>query len=190
MDIPETTLHFRAAFNYSFKHSTFKNKKAVAEAARVSPSTISEIMTKRSYGPRTQTKIARALGYDLIDFLTLGRKLMEGEGKIQRGDRSVIIEVKSKKDRQLMKDSSERFKGVPLYESGKLAAGENGLIFDPFEEPASTIIIDQKELAGRRNHNLMGLRVGGSSMTPAIPPGSSVVIDLDDRELKTIKYLR
>ncbi|RLC17702.1 MAG: hypothetical protein DRI57_09425 [Deltaproteobacteria bacterium] len=184
MDIPQTTHHFRAAFRYCLKNSDFKNQKAVAVAAKVSQSTISEILSKKSYGPKTQAKIAKVFGYDdLVDFLTLGRKLLEGETL----PRSLVVQVQSDREKGALDDHEDAYHGIPLYESGKLAAGENGVIFDPYEEPASTVIMSRQELTGRRYHHLIGLRVGGMSMSPLIPKGSIVVIDLNDRELANNK---
>jgi len=51
---------------------------------------ISEMMTKKSYSPQTQAKIAKVFGYyDLLDFFALGRKLLEGNHKPD----SFIIQV-------------------------------------------------------------------------------------------------
>lgn len=178
MEIPETTLNFRAAFKYCFSNSEFKNQKSVAKAAKVSESVISEINKNKSYGPKTQEKIAKAFGYELLDFLTLGKKLALG----QNPEKSIRITVQSKYEKKILDDFDQEYLSIPLYESGKLAAGENGMIFDPYEEPDSSIMMNHQELTGRRNHKLVGLRVGGSSMIPLIPPGSVVVIDLNDRE--------
>ncbi len=180
MDIPQTTHLFRAAFRYCFKNSEFKSQKAVAMVAGVSESTISEMMTKKSYSPQTQAKIAKVFGYyDLLDFFALGRKLLEGNHKPD----SFIIQVESDQEKAVLEEQIGRCRAVPLYESGKLAAGEKGLMFDPYEQSVSVIILYQKELTGRMNHKLIGLKVGGTSMSPVIPPGSVVVIDLDDHEL-------
>jgi len=178
MDIPKTTQHFRAAFKYSFSRSDFKNQKAVASAAGVSESVISEINKNKSYGPRTQTKIARAFGYDLLDFLILGKRLADGDSPEQ----SVKITVESRHEKKILENFETGYNAIPLYESGKLAAGEKGMIFDPYEQPVSSIMINHQELTGRLNHRLVGLRVGGASMVPLIPQGSIVVIDLNDRE--------
>lgn len=179
MSIPQTTLHFRAAFKYCFRNSDFESQKAVAQAAKVSQSTVSEILTKKSYGPGTQAKIAAAFGYDdLLDFLALGRRLLENEDA-----RSVPIQTPCAQETGSPEEHTEYYRKIPLYESGKLAAGEKGMVFDPYEQPSSMIIVYQQELTGRKYHHLIGLRVGGSSMSPLIPPRSVVIIDLDDREL-------
>ncbi|MCP4346605.1 MAG: LacI family DNA-binding transcriptional regulator [Desulfobacterales bacterium] len=188
MDIPQTTHHFRAAFRFCFRNSDFESQKAVADAANVSPSTVSEIMTKKSYSPKTQAKIAKAFGFgDLIDFLALGRKVIEGQAPVATDDRSLIVRVQSDREKEILESRTEDYRGIPLYESGKLAAGENGLVFDPYEQPASTVVVSLRELFGRMHHNLIGMRVGGPSMNPVIPQGSVVVIDLDDKELVSNK---
>ena len=178
MDIPKTTLHFRAAFKYCFSSSDFKSQKAVAIAAGVSESVISEINKNKSYGPKTQTKIARAFDYELLDFLTVGKRLIEGGNPEQ----SIRVTVQSKHEKKIIEDFEAEYSSIPLYESGKLAAGENGMVFDPYEQPASSIMMNYQELKARRNHRLVGLKVGGASMVPLIPPGSIVIIDLNDRE--------
>ncbi len=181
MDTLQTTHHFRAAFRYCLKKSEFRSQRAVAEAAMISESSLSEMLSKKSYSPNTQAKIARVFGYDdLLDFLALGRKLSEGT-PLRDGGGQFIVSIGSEQDEDIFEKHREDYKLIPLYESGKLAAGENGVIFDPYEEPSSTFIMSQNDLTGRKNHRLIGLRVGGESMSPVIPMGSFVIVDLDDR---------
>lgn len=164
----DTTDHFRAAFRHCLRHSDFKSQKAVAEAAQIGESSLSEMLTKKSYGIKTQAKIAKIFGYDdVLDFLALGRRISEGQMPVR--------------------DDAEYHISIPLYASGKLAAGENGMIFDPYEEPASTLMIPRHEVFGRKNHHLAGLIVGGESMSPIIPKGSVVIVDPDDREFSNNK---
>jgi transcriptional regulator with XRE-family HTH domain len=178
-DTPKVTQCFRAAFRYCLKTSPLKSQKEVARKANIADSTLSEMMTKKSFSIATQNKIANAFGYDLMDFLMLGRKVLEG---IEEPTMGMVIQVGSEADKGQMEADIDLFKGIPLYESGKLAAGESGMIFDPFEEPASSIVLNQRDLIGRKNHRLVGLKVGGQSMVPVIPLGSVVIIDLDDRQ--------
>ncbi len=178
MEIPETTLHFRAAFRHCFARSGFKTRKAVAQAAGVSESTICEINRSKSYSPATQSRIAKVFGYDLLDFLALGRKLEQGGEPL----RPPVVTVHSEREKKLAENEQIQYRSVPLYESGKLAAGEKGMVFDPYENPESSLLMDERELSGRRHHRLVSLRVGGESMSPLIPPGSAVIIDLDDRD--------
>jgi len=178
MEIPDTTLHFRTAFRFCFAQSGFKTRKEVALAAGVSESTICEINKNKSYSAATQARIAKVFGYDLLDFLTLGRRLEEGGEPL----RPPVVNIHSEREKKLAENAQMQYRAVPLYESGKLAAGEKGMVVDPYENPASSLLLDERELKGRRNHRLVSLRVGGESMAPLIPQGSAVIIDLDDRD--------
>ena len=171
--------YFRKAYEYVFERSRFKTQKALAEEAGVSEAALSEIKKKKkNYGHKTQTGIARALGYELLDFLDLGRKLIESE-KPAKFNTSVKITDSIYEDD--WDKFSHLYRKIPIYESGRLAAGTNGLIFDPYEESSSHLILPHNEL-GRQMHNLRGLRVGGPSMRPLIPEKSVVVVDMDDRD--------
>ena len=94
----------------------------------------------------------------------------------------LVVQVNSQTDKERLNGISDFYRGIPLYESGKLAAGVNGIEFDPYEEPVSTVIVYKPELQGCSKHRLAALRVGGDSMEPIIPKGSIVVVDLEDRE--------
>ena len=98
-------------------------------------------------------------------------------------DYNLIIHVNSQTDKDRLNGISESYRGIPLYESGKLAAGVNGLEFDPYEEPASMVIVYKPELQGCSMHNLAALKVGGDSMEPTITKESIVVVDLSDKAL-------
>jgi len=178
MEIPETTLHFRAAFRFCFARSGFKSRKAVAQAAGVSESTICEINKSKSYSSSTQARIAKVFNYELLDFLALGRRLEQGRESLL----PPVVTVYPEKEKRLAENAQMQYRAVPVYESGKLAAGEKGMVFDPYESPASSLLLDERELRGRKNHRLVSLRVGGESMSPLIPQGSAVIIDLDDRD--------
>ena len=94
---------------------------------------------------------------------------------------TMVVKVNNQATQETLEGQVENYRGIPLYESGRLAAGVNGLAFDPDEEPASTVVVYQPELRGRSGHHLAALRVGGVSMSPTIPQGSIVVVDLSDK---------
>ena len=48
-------------------------------------------------------------------------------------DQSLIVQVNSQADKDRLNGIGEYYRGIPLYESGRLAAGVNGLEFDPYE---------------------------------------------------------
>ena len=64
------------------------------------------------------------------------------------------IHSSSRWEKAVLEEQIGHCRAVPLYESGKLAAGEKGLMFDPYEQSVSVIILYQKELTGRMNHKL------------------------------------
>jgi len=147
---------------------------------------ISQILKgRRKASFDTQIAIANALNTTYENMLALGRQLIEGttpEAESPPDEHPLVVNVNSDHEQEFLQKQAEHYRGIPLYESGKLAAGINGLAFDPYEEPASTVIVYGQELCGRLKHNLKALRVGGDSMEPVIPKGSIVVVDLNDRE--------
>ena len=101
---------------------------------------------------------------------------------IKPADHNLIVEVINGFEKLHLEDHADHYRGVPLYESGKLAAFSGGYTFDENETPESTVVVYRPELHGRVNHDLRALRIGGDSMEPIMPAGSIVVVDLDDRE--------
>ena len=97
-------------------------------------------------------------------------------------DPILIIQVNAQADKDKTNCVSDDYRAVPLYESGRLSAGINGIEFDPYESPASMVLVYRPELQGCARHKLAALRVGGDSMAPTIPMGSIVVVDLTDKE--------
>ena len=87
-----------------------------------------------------------------------------------------------KSDKDILNGFADDYRGIPLYESGKLAAAINGVTFDPYETPASMVVVYKPEHRGCSKHNLAALKVGGDSMEPMIINGSIVVVDLSDKE--------
>ena len=69
-----------------------------------------------------------------------------------------------------------------MYVSGRLAAGVNGVEFNPYEIPSSMVVVYKPELQGRSKHNLAAIKVGGDSMEPTIIKDSIVVVDMSDKE--------
>ena len=65
----------------------------------------------------------------------------------------------------------------------------NGLEFDPYEEPASMVVVYKPELKGCSKHNLAAFKVDGDSMEPTITKGSIVVVDLSDKSRLTERCL-
>lgn len=107
------------------------------------------------------------------------RWLLTGE---EQPDPVLTIQVTTQIDKGILNGSADDYRGIPLYESGRLAAGVNGIEFDPYEAPASVVVVYKPELQGRSRHDLAAIKVGGDSMEPTIINGSIVVVDLSDRD--------
>lgn len=81
--------YFYEALDYRFEHSAFKSQKQLGIAAKVSSSTLSEAFNRKKAGYSAQVRIADALGYkDLLDFLVLGRTLLQTEDAKEEVDTS------------------------------------------------------------------------------------------------------
>jgi plasmid maintenance system antidote protein VapI len=76
-----------AALEYCFNQSDFYTHDSLAAEAGVSRSLITEqINKKKSCSAKTQDKIAKAFGYDLVDFLQLGKGLLKEDDNSKRLD--------------------------------------------------------------------------------------------------------
>jgi phage repressor protein C with HTH and peptisase S24 domain len=91
-----------------------------------------------------------------------------------------IVQVKSQTDKDILNGAADHYRGIPLYESGKLAAGVSSVEFYSFESPASMVVVYKPELKGHPRHNLAAIKVGGGSK-PTITKGSIVVVYLSDK---------
>jgi len=176
---------FIKALEFEASRKGYGFKSFLAVAAATSNAYITQIFKREknaSFGKQIQ--ISQSLGYSFEEFLRLGRSLLETGSPpvpVPPPEHSLIVQVNSRTEKDRLIGISDNYRGIPLYESGKLAAGVNGIEFDPYEEPISTVVIYIPELKGCSKHNLAALRVGGNSMEPAISKGSIVVVDLDDR---------
>ena len=143
---------------------------------------------KKNASIDVQVKIADALGCEYFAFLKLGRRICEGKPPLSEPDelrspvQDLTILVQSEENKHLLESHAQNYLGIPLYNDGRLAAGPGGLVFDPDEDPGSTVIVYRPELNNRQKHDLKALRVGGESMWPNIPNGSIVVVDVSDKE--------
>lgn len=180
---------FRESLRAILRSKPRGNQGGLAEAVNVGRKHLNDFLGGRK--PLSESKreeIAKYLGYNYEDFLRIGRKLVSGQlnsfsdSEIPECENQFNLLVSSEDQKELFQQQGHDYLGIPLYESGRLAADPTGYTFDPQEEPESTVVIYRPELKGRRYHNLRALRVGGDSMWPVIPKGSIVVADLSDRE--------
>lgn len=175
-------IRFRAAFIFILERDWGGRQKELAYKAGVKPPTITGIKNGTTHGrPDLQVKIAMIMGFDDFDkFIDLGQSLIDPDySKDER--HPIIIQTATEPEKEFMASISDRYRAIPLYESGRLAAGSNGSEFDPHETPSSMLVVYMPELKGCSNHKLAALRVAGDSMSPTIPAGSIVVMDQDDK---------
>ncbi len=179
---------------YSFFIKALKNlidakilsQKSLAIEIGVSDSYVSQILTgKRMAAEDKQELIAKAFKFSLRDFIEFGRRLQMDIASHEIAEpetRPLHVIVSSSEDKALIESTEENYRGIPLYKSGRLAAGSNGVYFIDSEVPESEVIVYRPELKRRAHHKLVAVRAGGDSMEPSIPKNSIVVVDIDDRE--------
>lgn len=180
---------FLAALSYRLEHGWKRRQKALAIDSGVSPGFISDIKNgKNAAGDEMQAILAEKMGYpNFDDFIALGRSLIETgippeKINLPQLEQPLVVQVNSHTEKELMSRTVDDYRDIPLYESGRLAAGINGVVFDPLEQPASMVVVCKPELKGCSRHNLAAIKVGGDSMEPTITKGSIVVVDLTDKE--------
>jgi phage repressor protein C with HTH and peptisase S24 domain len=156
-------------------------KKRLALGSGFSASYITQLTQRKKLASseETQRKIAEAAGYSYEGFFRLGRTLKKEA--FQPTEQNLIVEVLNGFNKIHLEEHSDRYRGVPLYESGRLSAFSGGYTFDENETPESTVVVYRPELRGRVKHDLKALRVGGDSMEPVMPSGSIVIVDLNDK---------
>ncbi|WP_300456672.1 S24 family peptidase [Desulfobacula sp.] len=137
---------------------------------------------RRTMKESFRLKITNFLGYDYLDFLQHGKRLFEGKQPPSQKPTPFIVQTNTSKEKKLLEENAANYKGVPLLDSGRLAAWSNGSAFDEYETPTSEVVVYIPELGHRVNHTLVAARVGGDSMEPLIPENSIIIIDKDDRE--------
>jgi len=178
--------YFRAGIK-DLRLSKKLNQEKLSEISGINRGTISHIEAGRRPAPDTaQWNLSMVFNMTPEQVIEHGRRIIEGltpEKPPEKQTRSFQIIINTPEELSLLESPEENYRGIPLYESGKLAAGsDNGVYFDPNEDPASEVLVYRPELKHRSHHKLVAVRVGGDSMTPTIPKDSIIVVDMSDRE--------
>ncbi|MBI5592569.1 MAG: LexA family transcriptional regulator [Deltaproteobacteria bacterium] len=175
--------YFWQALNDYASSKGYGVQRNIAVQAGVTEAFISQIMAgTNKASARTQAAIARACGFHTLEDMLQAGKSIRIKSTAPETEHNLIIQVHSQSEKNLLNGSIDDYRGIPLYVSGRLAAGANGMAFDPYEPPASMVVIYKPEIQGSARHNLAALKVGGDSMAPTIPRGAIVVVDLSDKE--------
>ena len=149
---------------------------ALSKELNVSVGQLSNILSgRRKTDEGWRRLVARRIGVPYETMIGLSSQPPQSE-------QPLVIQVKSQTDKDILNCTADNYRGIPLYESGKLAAGMNGVEFDPYESPVSMVVVYKPELKGCFRHNLAAIKVGGDSMEPTITKGSIVVVDLSEKE--------
>ena len=175
---------YRKALHHLMGHKNLSQKE-LSERVGIAQTELNDfIHGRKNFSVERLERIAESLETSYIDMLVQGRSIAEGkvEPPPPQPEQPLIVDVVNGFEKLDLEAHLEHYRGVPLYESGKLAARVGGYCFDENEKPDSTVVVYQPELQGRIKHDLRALRVGGDSMWPRIPEGSIVVVDLNDRE--------
>lgn len=98
---------------------------------------------------------------DCPEFLMFGKQLFDGKPVQipQLPQQKLIIDVIDGFEKINLEEHADHYRGIPVYESGKLAPGAGGYSFD--EKPTSTMVVYRPEIQDRIKHDLRALRVKG-----------------------------
>lgn len=169
----------RLYVDYKIKHEGKGSVTRLAKTIGVAQSHLSNVIAGRKFGTESwRRSVAKKLGLVYEEMIGLNNTTPSNKSKQQ-----IIIQSDNDIETKQLEKVLLKYKSIPLYEQGRLFAGNNGITFDPYEEPASFVIIYKPELRNCFDHRLLALRVGGDSMEPIIPHNSIVVVDIDDKEL-------
>jgi phage repressor protein C with HTH and peptisase S24 domain len=175
--------YFWQALNDYATSKGYGVQRNIAMQAGVTEAFISQILAgTNKASARTQAAIARACGFPALEDMLQAGKSSRNQAAVPDAEHHLIVQVHSQSEKIILNGSIDDYRGIPLYGSGRLAAGANGMAFDPYEPPVSMVVIYKPEIQGSARHNLSALKVGGDSMAPTIPQGAVVVVDLSDRE--------
>ena len=177
----EPTEMFRSSLRYMLENSGC-SQADLARTLGVAPQRINDYLKCRvNLSELKRQEASNFFDMTYLEMLTLGHRL-ETSKKTKKEPSPLIVQTRTGKEQALLEKNAANYRGVPLMESGKLAAWSNGSAFNIYEKVDSEMIVYLPELGHHANHNLVGARVGGDSMEPVIPKDSIVIVDLDDRE--------
>ncbi len=151
---------FRAALAQLLKNSG-RSQKTLALEADVTPAFLNQIIHgKREGSQTTLVRIARAFGYDIVDFLALGRRL--------------LAEERGEEPRDPLEALAGPLRPVPVFDAN---CGDNGIVWSdgglPVGEGLETIDLPVAWL----NENSFCLRVHNDSMEPTLREGDIVLVN-------------
>jgi DNA-binding transcriptional regulator YdaS (Cro superfamily) len=164
--------YFRQALSDYALAKGYGIQRHIAAKAGITEAFVSQIMAgSNKASARTQAAIARACGFQTLEDMLQAGKSVRTQGSAGQAEPNLIVQVYSPSEKTILADGIEDYRGIPLYGSGRLSAGANGMAFDPYEPPVSMVIVHVPEIQAGAGHHLS-----------TIPKGAVVVMDLSDRE--------
>ena len=164
--------YFRQALNDYASSKGYGVQRNIALQAGITEAFVSQIIAgTNKASARSQAAIARACGFPALEDMLRAGKASMINVEAPDAELNLIIQVAAQSENKILNAGIADYRGIPLYASGRLAAGANGMSFDPYEPPESMVIIYKPEIQGSTRHHLSALKVGGDSMAPTIPQG-------------------
>jgi transcriptional regulator with XRE-family HTH domain/SOS-response transcriptional repressor LexA len=191
-DLPPEQL-YRAIFVAELRERFAGDVHRMAQVIGIEPHQIYPVALDMSVSPLSEREwqgVAEALGYEnLKRFGAAGTELLENPYDIANMRRLNSLRVAwdavgrgEPPELTIIRADGADDLEVPLYDSGRLAAGDGAEPFD--DKRDGWVQLSRKQMKNRAGHKLVALRVGGNSMLPMIPPGAVCIIDTDDTELE------
>lgn len=179
--------YFIVALKYLSQTKDISNAQ-IAKMSDILPTNISRI-TNGSRPPKTSTqnKIAQVFGYDLIDFLALGRSILNGEPQNLSEEAPPVPAVFQHGPHVLEEEEmAERgFIAVPYSAKMELAAGKGGTVIPVTDdEYTSKIVVHGPTLGHYSARHLQAFRVGGDSMEPVLARNGIILADKRHNDIK------
>jgi phage repressor protein C with HTH and peptisase S24 domain len=184
---------FRKALDYFVRKEKVIKQVDLADRMGVDKRQVNDYLGGRTnWSEDKRMQACSIIKKNYLEMLNIGKALGEGkqistQQSFRPAPSPLIVHSNNEPSIEYLKEHSDHYRGVPLYESGQLAAGIGGYTFDESEDPGSAVVIYRPEIRGRTSHDLRALRVGGDSMEPIIPRKSIVIVDLNDREFSDRK---
>lgn len=153
--------YFRVALKYCLATGEWGNQEALACAANVSQSTISDIKNGRYYGKQgVQERIAKACGYDLPEFLLLGKHLLIKGNNNVSDEPSMVLDCP--------------VRSVPIFDANCEVCKPiwiDGIV--PVAENQESIVLPQAWLS----ESSFCFKVHNDMMAPTLLKGDVVLVD-------------
>ncbi len=91
--MPTTQEYFLAALNHILDSGAMKQRDIAEKSGSASQSINAIVRGRKVAGLQKQEEIAEACGYEYVDFLLLGRRLLQGEPVVESSNQEAMAAV-------------------------------------------------------------------------------------------------